>query len=227
MKRLWAALALVLAGCGRYADFTLPHLTGRDPHASFEWNARPTPVLEPESGAADSHDALNPSIVRHSGLLNLYSAFDGRTWVTAAATSTDGLSWNKLGPVLAPRADTWEGSYIAANGSLLWSEGAFWYWYQAGPRGAPQLGLARSTDARTWHRENAPVLPHGPYASWDERAVADPYVLRTDPYFYLYYLGQDRRRAPAFGRGPFARWHPLGETAGKSHFGSWRRGRFR
>jgi sucrose-6-phosphate hydrolase SacC (GH32 family) len=28
--------------------------------------------------------------------------------------------------------------------------------------------------------------------SFDERAVADPYVIRVEPYFYMYYLGQDR-----------------------------------
>jgi predicted GH43/DUF377 family glycosyl hydrolase len=28
--------------------------------------------------------------------------------------------------------------------------------------------------------------------SWDERAVADPYVIRIQPHFYMYYLGQDR-----------------------------------
>jgi predicted GH43/DUF377 family glycosyl hydrolase len=28
--------------------------------------------------------------------------------------------------------------------------------------------------------------------SFDERSAADPYVIRIDPYFYMYYLGQDR-----------------------------------
>ena len=41
-------------------------------------------------------------------------------------------------------------------------------------------------------RSPGPSWIHGPYMSWDERAVADPWVLRIEPYFYLYYLGQDR-----------------------------------
>ena len=97
--------------------------------------------------------------------------------------------------VLAPDAGTWEGSYIAANGSALFFGGRFWYWYQAGPRGAPRVGLAvsASSDAgRAWRKQPKPVLEPGPYMSWDERAVADPWVLRSEPYFYLYYLGQDR-----------------------------------
>src|SRR5262249_37478043 len=28
--------------------------------------------------------------------------------------------------------------------------------------------------------------------SFDESAVADPYVIRIEPYYYMYYLGQDR-----------------------------------
>ena len=36
------------------------------------------------------------------------------------------------------------------------------------------------------------MLDTGPSGSWDERAVADPYVIRLGAYFYMYYLGQDR-----------------------------------
>lgn len=38
------------------------------------------------------------------------------------------------------------------------------------------------------------MLDPGPYGSWDECGVADPYVIRGQSYFYLYYLGQDRAR---------------------------------
>ena len=195
MKSAWlASAALLLAGCARYADFTLPAAAGGSPRAGFEWEARPGPVLGRGTGF-DSRDVLNPSVVRRGGLLNLYSGFDGRTWSTGAAVSEDGLAWRKLGMVLAPGAGTWEGSYIAANGSALFLDGRFWYWYQAGPKGAPRVGLARSagSDAGSaWRKEAQPVLDFGPYMSWDERAVADPWVLRIEPYFYLYYLGQDR-----------------------------------
>ncbi len=195
MKRVWlAAAALLLAGCARYADFALPAAAGGDPRASFEFEARPGPVLGRGAGF-DSRDVLNPAVVRRGGLLNFYSGFDGRTWTTGAAVSEDGLAWRKLGMVLAPDAGTWEGSYIAANGSALFFGGRFWYWYQAGPRGAPRVGLAvsASSDAgRAWRKQPKPVLEPGPYMSWDERAVADPWVLRSEPYFYLYYLGQDR-----------------------------------
>jgi hypothetical protein len=191
MKR-WAFLAapILLAGCGRYADFTLPPQTGGDLKATYAWEPRATPLIGP--GAEwDSHDALNPSV---AGRDMFYSGFDGRTWRTLHARSGDGLHWEKLGVVLAPEPKTWEGWYIAANGSALSYGNQLWYWYVAGPREVPRIGLARD-----WRKEPAPVLETGPRGAWDERGVADPYVIRIEPYFYMYYLGQDRARRQRLG----------------------------
>jgi len=125
---------LVLAGCGRYAEFTLPPSLGTPAWVAFRFEVLPEPVLtRGEPGAWDAVDALNPSVVRHDGLLhNFYSGFDGRTWHTGLATSTDGLRWEKHGKVLSPDPHTWEGDYIAANGSALVVNDQFLYWYQAG-----------------------------------------------------------------------------------------------
>jgi len=73
--------------------------------------------------------------------------------------------------------------------------GEIWYWYVAGAMERPVIGLARSSDGSAWRKEAQPVLGPGPYRSWDEYGVADPYIVRVEPYFYLYYLGQDRARA--------------------------------
>jgi predicted GH43/DUF377 family glycosyl hydrolase len=159
---------------------------------TFRFEPQPNPVIARGQFA----DALNPSV---SGAFNLYSVFDGKTWHTALATSTDGRQWSPQGIVLSPDPRTWEGGYIAANGALLQHGGQLWYWYQAAPRGEHRIGLARSPDGKTWHKEPAPVLDHGPPGAWDERVVADPYVIRIDPYFYLYYLGQDRAAQQRLG----------------------------
>ena len=193
MTRLLPALAaLVTAGCGGYANFTLPPLGGGSSPASYRWVARPEPVVARDQ----AKDVLNPSV---AGGFMLYSVWDGQTWRTALAASGDGISWEKRGTVLEPDPQSWEGSYIAANGSVLRDGGRFWYWYVAGPKELPRIGLARSGDARTWRKEPNPVLNPGPYMSWDERGVADPYVVRVGPWFYLYYLGQDRARRQRLG----------------------------
>jgi predicted GH43/DUF377 family glycosyl hydrolase len=36
------------------------------------------------------------------------------------------------------------------------------------------------------------VLETGPQGSWDEAAVADPYVIRCGDVYYMYFLGQNR-----------------------------------
>ena len=196
MRRGWLAAALLLASCGRYADFTLPVRSAPQP-ASFRLEALARPVLERgAAGEWDARDALNPSV---AGGLMLYSGFDGQTWRTGLATSRDGLRWEKQGVVLAPDPRTWEGRYIAANGAFLQTRGTFWYWYQAGPKETPRIGLAQSPDARAWRKHAAPVLEPGPRGSWDERGVADPYVVELAPYFYMFYLGQDRARRQRLG----------------------------
>ena len=180
---------------------------------TFAFEAQADPVLTGGDGW-ESHDVLNPSVVSDprppapgpwplsSGprpLLLMYSGFDGRTWRTGLAASDDGTHWQKQGVILSPDPQTWEGSYIAANGSAIYHENQFWYWYQAGSRESFRIGLARAADTRSWRKEPKPVLDPGPYASWDECTVADPYVVRIAPYFYLFYLGQDRARRQRLG----------------------------
>ncbi len=215
MKRclLCAALAAMLTGCGNYADFRLPPPPGR-PSSSIpavRWEVLPSPVLaRGPAGDWDSVDALNPSVVRYRGLYhNLYSGFDGRAWRTGLATSQDGISWVKHGPMISTSA-SWEGDYMAANGAVLVVAGEFLYWYQAGS--PPRIGLARSRDGRGWSKQAGPVLATGPRGSWDERGVADPWVSRIGGLFYMYYLGQDRARRQRLGlaRSPDGvRWEKL------------------
>jgi predicted GH43/DUF377 family glycosyl hydrolase len=186
-------------GCVRYADFKLP-APATDPAqiATFDWKPAAAPVLS--RGAWDSQDVLNPSVLRRAGAyFNFYSGYDGKTWHTGLATSTDGVHWLKQGKILSPRADTWEGAYIAANGSALDDGAEFSYWYQAGPRQTPEIGLAQSADGREWRRLPAPVLATGPRGSWDERGAADPYVIRAGGLYNMYYLGQDRARRQRLG----------------------------
>jgi predicted GH43/DUF377 family glycosyl hydrolase len=172
---------IFLSGCSRYSDFTLPPIAGGDPNLTFALEASPDPVLTRGDGW-ESGDVLNPSVIRENGgLVNYYSAFDGRTWHTGRAASSDGIHWQKQGKLLSPDPSTWESSYIAANGAALDWQGRVLYWYVAGPRTHPQIGL-----------EGRVVLPAGPYMSWDEIGVSDPYVIRIEPYFYLYYMGLDR-----------------------------------
>lgn len=196
MRPLIAA-TLLLASCGGYGDFRLPEQkNSREVEIGFVSSKEPILVPSPKP-AWDSVDVLNPSLVRTpGGYLNLYSGYDGRTWHTGLATSPDGIVWEKKGRVLSPQLP-WEGDYIAANGTALVRNGEILYWYQASQ--PPVIGLARSKDGRNWTREANPVLLPGPRMSWDEKGVADPYVLEVNGTLYMYYLGQDRARRQRLG----------------------------
>jgi len=187
-----AIAALFCAGCGRYAEFTLPPLPGGDPRLTFTFVQQAEPVLP----RGDTRDVLNPAVV---GDAMFYSEFDGRTWRTAHAYTKDRVHWTASnGGRLAPDPHTWEGDYIAANGTALASNlGEVSYWYVGGPKGKPHIGLAWYKTE--WRKHPKPVLDPGPYGSWDEEGVADPYVIKIDDYFYLYFLGQDRARRQRLG----------------------------
>lgn len=190
--RALAASLVFLAGCGRYADFTLPPPETSGPRPPFRWQADRDPII----ARGTATDVLNPSVIRWRGsYLNFYSEFDGKTWHTALATSQDGVRWEKRGRVLSPSG--WEGNYISANGSALASNDQIDYWYQAG--NPPRIALARSSDGVHWTKISTPVIDLGPLGSFDERAVADPYVIRSGADLYLFYTGQDRARRQRLG----------------------------
>jgi len=191
------SLALAAAGCAPYADFKLPPPAGDRREVSWQWKPHTGPVLPRGSdGEWDGVDALNPSVVWWKDrLLNFYSGFDGKTWRTGLAESTDGYHWRKLGSLLTP--DGWEGSYIAANGHALPRGGEILLWYQAGD--PPRIALARWSGKGMPVKHPAAVLEPGPRGSWDERGVADPYVLEAGGALYMFYLGQDRARRQRLG----------------------------
>jgi predicted GH43/DUF377 family glycosyl hydrolase len=204
-----ALLSAVLSvACGpafqpKQAQFVVGGCEGGAPLdvSSLAWQWQAAPVLGRGSDRDwDAVDVLNPSVVRVGDTFyNLYSGFDGRSWHTGLAVSRGGFSWDKQGRVLSPDPSTWEGNYIAANGSLLHDGGRFLYWYQAGERGRTRIGLAVSSDAHSWQKHPEPVLALGAPGTWDEGGLGDPYVIRCGGEYYLFYLGQNRRGLQRLG----------------------------
>ena len=170
------------------------------PGVAWHWEARAEPVMmRGAPGDWDAVDVLNPSVIRQGdAYYNLFSGYDGKSWRTGLAVSGDGVTWSKEGEILAPDPATWEGSRIAANGSAISDESGILYYYQAGDE-LVQIGLARSRNGHQWVKNGPPVVTAGPYESWDERGVGDPYVIRAGRNYYMFYLGQDRARRQRIG----------------------------
>jgi predicted GH43/DUF377 family glycosyl hydrolase len=167
-------VSLLCCSCGNYANFTLPPPDAAGPKGPFHWEASPEPVLP----RGDASDVLNPSVVRYRGeYLNYYSSYDGQTWSTDSAASSDGIHWTKRERIVSP--DSGNGSALVRGNQIL-------YWYQTGS--PVEIALAKSI-----------VLKTGPRGSWDEIGVADPYVIERNGELYMYYLGMDRARRQRLG----------------------------
>lgn len=202
--RIWRALApvlacLLLAACEQ-ADppgyFTLaPEAAApRSTTLSISDANQPPVIGRGAPGSWDSSDVLNPSVVRFKGeLYNYFSGYDGRTWQTGLATSSNGRNWTIYphNPILSP-GNGWSTSYIAANGSAIVWQGKVLYFYQGrSAQGITEIGLATSSNGVAFESLPAPVLTPGPPHTWDSAAVGDPYVIEFGGKLFMYYLGMD------------------------------------
>jgi predicted GH43/DUF377 family glycosyl hydrolase len=142
----------------------------------------------------DSVDLLNPSVIFSNGrYYNYYSGYNGKTWSTGVATSSDGVKWEKYNkPILQPDSYGWDSKYIAANGSAIAYRGKTYYYYQGeSSSNITQIGLAISANHIQFNKYNKPVLRVGSKGSWDDQAVGDPYVMQYEGQLYMYYLGMN------------------------------------
>ena len=110
----------------------------------------------------------------------------------------DGAEWERGGlykPCLVENSGMFYLFYNAKNAERRWRE---------------QIGVATSTDLKTWTRyQGNPIIATGPAGSWDERFASDPAVLRDGKTWVFNYYSLDAkgkaRDLLALGIDPF---HP-------------------
>ncbi|SCW85490.1 Glycosyl hydrolases family 32 N-terminal domain-containing protein [Paenibacillus tianmuensis] len=186
-------------------NFTLEKLSHIPNNAPLKIEKKyDAPVLSRgKSGEWDSVDLLNPSVIKKGNTYyNYYSGYDGNVWRTGLATSADGINWSKYdkNPVLDISTDSWDSTYIAANGAAIEFNGKILYLYHGKPKdGPPAIGLAQSEDGFSFKKHNVPVLTAGDKHSWDSNGVADPYVIEHNGMLYMYFLGMDEMQVQRLG----------------------------
>lgn len=133
--------------------------------------------------------------------LMYYHSLDlSRGFIIGLAESEDGLIWNKAGEVLGPgqEGDFDEGG--AATRDILETSDGFLMFYEGVSKdGHRSIGLARSDDGRTWHKEtgkdrDGSVFSHAPSGSgrWDAFAVGGPCIVEMeDGCNRMYYIGSN------------------------------------
>jgi beta-1,4-mannooligosaccharide phosphorylase len=109
---------------------------------------------------------------------------------TNLATTTNGIHFNNLGPVLRPSLP--RDARIASFASV-YKDGSKWYMaYEAASLDGSNLGdimLATSSDGINWKKNPNPILR--PTRSWERANVGTPTILKYDGTWYLFYHGFD------------------------------------
>lgn len=168
------------------------------PPAGPSWTRHTAnPILSPgPPGSWDSQGVGSPFILQLDAITYAmwYTGRDSVRSQIGLATSTDGVRWTKRtgNPVLGPgAASSWEALGVADPCVLY--EGSGFRMYYSGTDGTSRcIGLATSDNWLQWTRSAAnPVLqPGAPGASWDDRAVGAPWVLRDGTEFRMWYGGR-------------------------------------
>ena len=187
-------------------------------------------------GAYDDYMVNNPSVIRIDDVYNMYySARDAatKTWKIARATSYDGKTWTKVGPVITPSdlhaaGFTWVGE-VSQPWVIRYGGTYYMYFMAAGGGHNPTIFIATSSDGATWTIPGTPTNPVlSPVSGTAEDSVWNPAVIYYGTTFYMYYLGSDHRVSPTVVRifvatasAPEGAWTRLGTIAIQAATGEW------
>ena len=105
-------------------------------------------------------------------------------WRIGYATSADGISWTKNPTPVLEASQAWEGVDVG-NPSVIFENGIYEMFYH----GDFGIGRATSPDGINWTKDptNPILIPTA--GTFDARRVFNPYVLKKDGIFYMYYTG--------------------------------------
>ena len=152
------------------------------------WKRHPKNPIFEGSWTEDVH------VVRHGDLF--YMVAEGRGDIPHMLTSPDGIDWTDLGRLDIRNRD---GSPITPGPygtPTLWIDGDTWYlFYERSDLG---VGLAKSTDRKTWTNvQDEPVIDRGP-DEYDRHAIALNQVIRYGGRYYGVYHanGDPERKGP-------------------------------
>jgi predicted GH43/DUF377 family glycosyl hydrolase len=135
-----------------------------------------------------------PEVVFHNSLLNLFYVDDspGGGYEIHIATSRDGITFKREGPVFKPSVSGWD-SLSVTTPRIYLDQGIYILTYAGDDKVKDypwRFGHAFSRDLRQWVRyPKNPVLERGAADEWDSKAIWFGEVLRYGGNYYMWYEG--------------------------------------
>lgn len=143
-------------------------------------------------GSWDDERCVYPFVMKDGTTYKMwYTGFDGSAARILYATSSDGISWSKNpNPVLdIGSPSSWDDEAVDSS-VVIKDGGEYKMWYYAHGN-AWRIGYANSTDGINWVKyPGNPILNLGPSSSWDDFAVAFPWVIKEGPLYKMWYGGR-------------------------------------
>ena len=165
-------------------------------------------ILDISKGGWDSGSVSGPYIYQEDRLYYLFYVgfprlgYENGPGAIGLATSNDLINWEKhpSNPILENiPGGLWErgGLYKPC---VIKIDNLYYLFYNAKDKENSswheRIGVAFSKDLLHWEKyERNPVLDNGPEGAWDSRTVGDPYIVKIDGLWHMFYYGFDREKA--------------------------------
>jgi hypothetical protein len=168
-------MLIVLTAPTRAAANSLPDPNSPAPTALPSTDAAtPTPPPPPPPYCDEWH-AEYPAVVEVGSIYYAYYSGYGCKWQIYYATSSDGVHFNKQGPIAID--DGWTSQ--RAFPFVLYEGGLFRLYYGGGY--PYQVGYAESRDGVNFSAQAQPVLPNGSDGQWDSDQTLRPSIVEQSP----------------------------------------------
>ncbi|MBN1492339.1 MAG: hypothetical protein JXA69_20670 [Phycisphaerae bacterium] len=185
----------VQSGCGVHGCNWIEYATSPTGNNN-SWTKHGVVLEDGLSGSYDYFHIAQPEVVKDGSdsYKMYYSASSGGSsavHTVALATSSDGMTWTKQGPVLSGDGTGFDASGVFASAVYRECGKIFLLYGGKADQSAPtKLGMAWSDDGYVFERLGEPIVPLGDSAAFDNADTgAGASLLRVGAQYRLYYTG--------------------------------------